>query len=111
MITHAHVARVCGAQYRIVKPTASKEEIEQAFDSGDIQPEIFTQQILQVSSCYTSSAARFLTPMVPHKLLPAGSGTCSGAERVGRHPGIAYHMHLDKALQLDVTKCSAGAPS
>jgi len=34
-------------QYRIVKPTASKEEIEQAFDSGDIQPEIFTQQILQ----------------------------------------------------------------
>jgi len=34
-------------QYRIVKPHATREEIDQAFDSGDQQPEIFTQQILQ----------------------------------------------------------------
>merc|ERR1719399_1321764 len=33
-------------QYRIVKPHATKEEIDDAF-SGDAQPEIFTQQILQ----------------------------------------------------------------
>lgn len=33
-------------QYRIVKPHATKEEIEAALDS-DAQPEIFTQQILQ----------------------------------------------------------------
>ena len=34
-------------QYRIVKPHATKEEIDQAFDSGNQQPELFTQQILQ----------------------------------------------------------------
>ena len=34
-------------QYRIVKPHATKEEIDAAFDSGEPQPEIFTQQILQ----------------------------------------------------------------
>ena len=30
-------------QYRIVKPHATKEEIDAAFDSGEPQPEIFTQ--------------------------------------------------------------------
>merc|ERR1719482_1277899 len=34
-------------QYRIVNPHATKEEIEEAFDSGSQQPELFTQQILQ----------------------------------------------------------------
>merc|ERR1719482_1632854 len=34
-------------QYRIVKPHATKEEIDEAFDSGSQQPELFTQQILQ----------------------------------------------------------------
>ena len=33
-------------QYRIVKPHATKEEIDSAFEGGE-QPEIFTQQILQ----------------------------------------------------------------
>jgi len=34
-------------QYRIVKPHATRDEIDKALDSGDQQPEIFTQQILQ----------------------------------------------------------------
>ena len=34
-------------QYRIVKPSATKDEIDAAFESGQNQPEIFTQQILQ----------------------------------------------------------------
>ena len=32
-------------QYRIVKPNATKEEIDEAFDSGSQQPELFTQQV------------------------------------------------------------------
>lgn len=34
-------------QYRIVKPHATKDEIDAALDSGQQQPEIFTQQIIQ----------------------------------------------------------------
>ena len=34
-------------QYKIVKPHASKDEIDAAFDSGDSQDNVFTQQILQ----------------------------------------------------------------
>ena len=35
------------AEYKIVKPHATRDEIDAAFDSGNQQPEIFTQQILQ----------------------------------------------------------------
>jgi hypothetical protein len=43
-------------QYRIVNPRATRDEIDEMFDSGNQQQEIFTQQILQGSHAAAKNA-------------------------------------------------------